>query len=728
MTISQIKKTLVLQQDQSDCGVACLLSLVRYYGGDFSLEKLRELSGTTTQGTRLSGLYECANKIGFDADGCEADINALSEHLTQNEPVILHLTLENNLQHYVVCYEQNAKKEFVCSDPAKGLITYTTAELEKIWLSKSCLTLKPNADFKTVKNINKNKITWIKTLLQEDFNILLISMVLGVILSVLGIAMSVFSQKLIDEILPKNNTQKLFLGIFLMAFLLLIRVGVGALRQFFLNKQAQDFNNRVIGEFYGKLLYLPKLFFDTRKIGELTARLNDTTRLQRVISQLVGSFAIDLLMVVVSMVFLLNYSWQIGLLVLGSLPFIFLIIFRFNKKIITTQKEAMSAYAQTESHFINTMQGITDIKSYNKQGFFQNLNATIYGNLQEKIFSLGQLNTRLSVVSGVVSVLFLVAVLSFASWLVLQKTIKIGEMMAILSIAGGILPSMVNIALIIIPINEAKIAFERMLDFTDIPPENSSNVFQVSPAGGDLEGVVFESLTLQNISFGFAGSKQLLKNINFSVEKGKWVALIGESGSGKSTFMQILAGFYPPNTGEFLIKTNNNNPQTLQEFGLQNWRNCVAYVPQDIHIFNGTVWENIALGNSNEYFSKDVKNLDNIQNQIQNIIQFCQKYGFSHYFEGFPQGYFTIIGENGINLSGGQKQLLAFARALYKKPQILLLDEITAAMDIKTETFVIDLLQNLKENLAIIWITHKYQSLENVDSVYQVENDKMELV
>ena len=376
----------------------------------------------------------------------------------------------------------------------------------------------------------------------------------------------------------------------------------------------------MIGEFYGKLLYLPKLFFDTRKIGELTARLNDTTRLQRVISQLVGSFAIDLLMVLVSMVFLLNYSWQIGLLVLGSLPFIFLIIFRFNKKIITTQKEAMSAYAQTESHFINTMQGITDIKSYNKQGFFQNLNANIYGNLQEKIFSLGQLNTRLSVVSGVVSVLFLVAVLSFASWLVLQKTIKIGEMMAILSIAGGILPSMVNIALIIIPINEAKIAFERMLDFTDIPPENNIQVD---------ENQVFESLTLQNISFGFAGSKQLLKNINFSVEKGKWVALIGESGSGKSTFMQILAGFYPPNTGEFLIKTSNNNLQTLQEvglqeFGLQNWRNCIAYVPQDIHIFNGTVWENIALGSADE----DFKNLNNIQKQIQKIIEFCQKYGF----------------------------------------------------------------------------------------------------
>ena len=173
-----------------------------------------------------------------------------------------------------------------------------------------------------------------------------------------------------------------------------------------------------------------------------------------------------------------------------------------------------------------------------------------------------------------------------------------------------------------------------------------------------------------------------------------------------------------------MIKTANTNPTTLQQFGLQNWRNYVAYVPQDIHIFNGTVWENIALGSNNA----DFKDLEQIQKEVQNIIQFCQKYGFSRYFEAFPQGYFTIIGENGINLSGGQKQLLAFARALYKKPQILLLDEITAAMDIKTEHFVIDLLRKLKENLAIVWITHKYQSLENVDSVYQVQNDKMELV
>ncbi len=192
--------------------------------------------------------------------------------------------------------------------------------------------------------------------------------------------------------------------------------------------------------------------------------------------------------------------------------------------------------------------------------------------------------------------------------------------------------------------------------------------------------------------------------------------------------MQILAGFYMPSVGNILIKTSNNSLTNLQDFGLQNWRNATAYIPQDIHIFNGTVWENIALAIALGSDKDGFKDLEQIQNEVQNIIKFCQEYGFSSYFEAFPQGYFTIIGENGINLSGGQKQLLALARALYKKPQILLLAEITSAMDTKMEQFVIGLLHKLKENLAIIWITHKYQSLENVDGVYQVKNDRMELV
>lgn len=274
-----LTKTHILQHDQSDCGVACLLSIIQYYEGSSSLEKLRELSGTTKQGTTLLGLYQTANQIGFTAQGNEADIQAIIEH---KEPLILHVLLENKLQHYVVCYEYK-NNQFIIGDPAKGITHYTKDELEKIWVSKTCLTLMPNKDFVKGTEIKKSKKEWFFKLLKEDKQLLLISIVLGIGIAVLGMSMSVFSQKLIDDILPSQNITKLISGIGLLTFLLLVRIGFSSVRELMLIRQSQDFNNRIIDSFYASLLHLPKPFFDTRKIGELVARLNDTNRVQKVI-------------------------------------------------------------------------------------------------------------------------------------------------------------------------------------------------------------------------------------------------------------------------------------------------------------------------------------------------------------------------------------------------------------------------------------------------------------
>ena len=214
-------KTFELQHDQSDCGVACLLSLIKYYKGDHSLEKLRELSGTTRQGTSLLGLYQAANQLGFDAKGNEADIQAVIDH---KEPLILHVVIEERLQHYIICYGfENGK--FIIGDPAKGIVAYTKEELNNIWKSKTCLTLTPNNNFVKSTETKKTKKEWFLNLLKEDSQLLGISVVIGIGVALLGMAMAIFSQKLIDDILPSHNTQKLLTGIALFAFLLFIRVG-----------------------------------------------------------------------------------------------------------------------------------------------------------------------------------------------------------------------------------------------------------------------------------------------------------------------------------------------------------------------------------------------------------------------------------------------------------------------------------------------------------------------
>ena len=183
---------------------------------------------------------------------------------------------------------------------------------------------------------------------------------------------------------------------------------------------------------------------------------------------------------------------------------------------------------------------------------------------------------------------------------------------------------------------------------------------------------------------------------------------MGESGSGKSTLSQIIQQFYQPEKGRIIV----NNVLRFNEISMHTWRNIFGVVPQDIHLFNGTVLDNICLSNSKE--------------EIEEVVRFCEKYGFNQFIEQFPQSYLTLVGEEGINLSGGQKQVIALARALYIQPQLLLLDEATAAMDRVTEKFVLELLSQLKKQITVIFISHRLHILKNIsDRIYVLENGQI---
>ena len=691
MKPKQIQKIHTQQLDQSDCGVACLLSVIKFYSGNHSLEKLRELSGTTTQGTTMLGLYKVANELGFTAEGVRGEIQALKEH---GEPVILHFQIVKNNDHYVVCYVYDKQKGFLIGDPDKGIYYLDESELEKNWVSKNCLVLSPNENFVTTKEATKSQKRYFINLLKEDYKLLTFSIIIGVFVAGLGMAMSIFSQKLIDDILPSHKINKLIAGIVLLTILLLARVGFMILREFFLLQQSKDFNNRINNQFYSSLLHLPKPFFDTRKIGELIARLNDTGRIQSVIKMLASSLVIDVLVSIISIFFLFMYSWQVAVISLVSLPIYFYIIYRSNKKIITAQREVMQGYALNESNYIASMQGIATIKNNNRQEIFGKVNESVFGNFQEKIFNLGKINIQLSWQAGLSSVVFLIGILIYTSIAVFYKEMKLGELMAVLGISGSLLPSIANLALISIPISEAKIAFNRMFEFASIEKEKETGVIIST----------LESIKINNLSFRFAGRSELLSNINIDIEKGKLTAIVGESGSGKSTLGQVLQRFYHFEKGEIIM----NNQYPLSEIELESYRNLIGVIPQEITIFNGNVIDNILLGKEDD---------------IENLLQFIKEYGFEIYFNQLPQGLATLLGEEGINLSGGQKQIIALARALYKKPQFLILDEATAAMDRNTEQFTIDLLQKVKKDCAIFFISHRLNMLKNIaDTIYILEN------
>jgi len=681
--MKKIRKTFSLQKDQTDCGVGCLQSLVRYYGGDVSLEVLRGKSGTSKTGTTLLGLYQCAKEIGFDADGCEADIDALIEH---NQPVILHVILEHKYEHYVVCYYRDSTKnnQFLIGDPAKGLEYWSKEKLQELWVSKTCLTLQPNEEFKISGKIASEKREWLHKLIKEDQESIYTVIVLGAVTTFLGMVMSIFSQKLIDDILPQKKVSILFLSIGFLSFLLFARVVLQALRDFYIIRQTKEFNQRINKSFFNSLLYLPKLFFDTRKIGDFVSRLNDTQRIQNVIKYLITNTVVDILGVLISIGFLFYYYWKLAIICLIVSPIIFYIIFRFNKKIILSQREVMQAYSINEANYIDSIRGIDVIKGFGKQDLFLKKNLSIFGNFQSKIFELGKVNVKITLYSGLALVVFLVIILSFSSYNVLNSQIKIGEMMAIIGISSSLLTSITNLALVSIPIQEAKVAFDRMFEYSSITKEKLDG----------LEINNIQKIEIKQLDFRFNGRSKLLENVSLKLEKGKVICLLGESGGGKTTFTEVLQKNYIQESGEVII----NDTISLKDISTANWRNLISIVPQNIQLFNTTFLENIILD----------ENLDN--QKLNDVINL----GFQQFVSSLPQNLMTIVGEEGINLSGGQKQLLGWMRALYHNPQFLILDEPTSSLDKDNRNFIYQLISKLKNDKIIFIISHNLESLDEI--------------
>lgn len=690
---------IISQQGDSDCGIACLLSLIRYYEGDDTLENLRRISGTNAEGTTMLGLYHAAGQSGFDAQGCEADMAALIDH---DSPCILHIVSQSNRQHYIVffgCTRQKGELKFIIGDPAKGMQWLDRDELDRIWRSKCCLILTPNQHFKKAAGIDRARRRWIWSLLKPDISLLIIAASIGTAIALLGLAMSLFSQRLIDDILPRKDLVRLNLGVALVFALFLAREGMTALRQYCLYRQSKEFNTRIIDFFYHHLLQLPKRFFDSRKIGELTARLNDTSRIQRVVSQLAGNVIIDLLVASVSLTFIFTYSEKVGISCLVGMPVFYLLICLFKGRIVEGQRNIMSSYAMTEANYISTLQGIDPIKNYNKQSVFSSHNKDIYQVFQNNIFSLGKIQVKLSFLANSFNSAFLIGILLFTSYEVLNGHLKAGQLIAILGMCGSLFPSVANLALVTIPLNEARIAFGRMFEFTGIEPE---------PAGGQEAAPVFQSLSVQHLSFRFPGRKQIIKDVSFTLSRGEIIAIMGENGSGKSTITRLLQKSYTPETGRMIF----NRDTRIEDLSLSSWRRIIGVVPQQIHIFNGTVLENIVLDDIGGAGAKG-----------SDVRAFLEECGFIPLMEALPQSLMTIVGEDGIDLSGGQRQIIALARALYHRPQLLILDEATASMDRETELFVLRLLSRLKREMGIIFITHRLHVLKSFcDRICILEN------
>lgn len=692
--MNKYKKYVVLQHDQKDCGCACLKMVLKYYGGDANLEHLKELSGTTAKGTSMLGLIQASEHLGIEAVAYEASVEDLKKI---NEPCVLHVEIENGY-HYITFFSFE-KDKFLIADPSIGLKKFTKKELLSIWKKGYLLTLRKTESFKSSKVKKNTHFNWLLDIIKEDTSFYISAIFLGLVIAFLSMATLVFTEKLIDVILPSRDKILLFKSLAAWAFLLLLIIVLNFIRSTVLIKQAYRFNTRIIRYFFNRLLLMPKVFFDSKRQGDMISRMNDTERLQQNIKTIIADSFIELAMLLMSFGFLMYYSVEVALLTSIAVPVLYLGTYIFNDKIKNLQHKMFVNYALTESNYIDSISGIEAIKSFTKEKEFSKKNINIYATFQKYIARLQQTGVNQITLTNLCGTIISICGIIYAIILVFNHVIEVGDMIAIISLILMLIESINSIVQLNFDVFESKIALERMFDFVE-----RSSAIENDQGTENIHLKSVESIVIKELSFAYPGQDYLIENAILHLEKGKITMLIGKSGSGKSTIIQLLLKFYKATSGQIVI----NNTIKFESISTNSWRSLVAYVPQNIKIFNTSLIDNISLD----------------ENVIEDdIIFFCKEYGFDNYFSKFQDSYWTILGEEGINVSGGEKQLIALARALFSKPKVLLLDEVSASMDEETEKFVLEILSKQKDEMLTLFITHKKKLVKDIsDMVYTIDN------
>lgn len=678
------KYPLIKQYDQKDCGPAVLLSIIKYYEGNSSLPHLRELCNTNLHGTTMLDIVNSAKVVGFKAMGAAGEYNDL---LNEKMPCIAHVIINDTLNHFVVIYKIKNNKIFI-ADPGKGRYWLSKDEFLKIWKNKSVVLLEPEKEI--INQRVPDWYNWLYTYLQKESSWVYQSLFLGVIYTVLGLLTAIFVQLLLDKFIPQKDYSKiLFSGGFLIT-ILIIKSIAGYLRQRFMIVLNKKINTNINADFLEHLFRLPKKFFDSRKIGDITARINDAIRIQNAVMQVVGISIIDILMIVGSFSLMFYFSSLLALLSLAIVPIYGFILLSNVRKLKNEQNDVMKGYSAVESMYINSLKGIDEISSYNAGGYYTKINKLLFGDYQEKIKVLGFTQANLSFFAEVFSSLIIVGLLTGGALLVIEGDFLIGEMMAAYSLLANIIPAVNRFVNTNIVLQETSIASTRLMDMLIVEQENEN---------GNSEFSLNEKLSVKKGSFSWNGREYLFTNISLEIKKGEITALWGKSGSGKSTLVKILQRKYKLNSGAIFIDDKNS-----QEINLFQYRQNIGIVPQSIRIFTGTIAENILIG-------REIKDYAFLEKRIVEV-------GLYTFYNKFDYGLATMIGEDGRELSGGELQLLSITRALLLEPSILIIDEGLSGIDVEYERLIFSVLKNYSKNNAVLLITHNLYSILKTDYVY----------
>jgi ABC-type bacteriocin transporter len=677
----------IKQRDITDCGAACLASISSHYKLDLAVARIRQLAGTDKKGTNVLGMVEAAQKLGFEAKGVKGPFDSLFKIPL---PAVAHLVVKEILQHYVVIYKVT-NKFIEVMDPIDGQMHRKTHdEFKKEWSSALVLLL-PTEEFQT-GNEKKSIQGRFWSLIRPHKSILIQALFGAVVYTILGLSTSVFVQKLVDFVLVDGNRNLLNIMGIAMVVLLAIQLFIGTAKTIFTLKTGQMIDSQLILGYYKHLLRLPQQFFDTMRVGEIISRINDAVKIRAFLNDVSINFLVNIFIVVFSFIMMFTYYWKLALIMLTVIPLYLLIYFVTDKLNKKEQRKLMEDSAELETQLVESLNAVGTIKRFGLEDHANEKTEIHFIKLLKTGFRSNMNSVFSGTSSELISRLLTIVLLWVGAGYVMDNTITPGELLSFYTLIGYFTGPVSSLIGMNRTVQDAVIAADRLFEIMDLERETDEN--QIELTADKIGDIHFE-----NVSFRYGTRVDVFADLNLIIPKGKFTAIVGESGSGKSTLMSILQNIYPIQKGNVRI-----GEYDLKYIKNSSLRQVISVVPQQIDLFAGNVIDNIAVGDG--------------EPDMQKIIDIASNLGIIGFIEALPKGFQTYLGENGTSLSGGQRQRIAIARALYRDPEILILDEATSSLDSVSEKYVQRMIEILKANQkTVIVITHRSSTLNNADKI-----------
>ena len=722
-----MRYTYVRQHDATDCAAACLAMVCLHYKKEVTITRLRDMMGTDLKGTNLVGLQKAANELGFTTAAVRVDReNFLSDF---SLPCIAQVITDQGLAHFVVVFKKTTIKddaerrkhmlkeaESVKEDEKNGkkhkckdyvVIGAPASELKKISLDEFyknftgvLLLLNPTSEFKGGKIEKGGMMKRYIDLLLPQKKLFVYAILGSLIVTILGIASSMFNKILMDEVLPYGLSNLLVTLIVVFSLVSITNTLVGFVRQWVLIYLSIKIDIPLMLGYFGHIFKLPMKFFATRKTGDITTRYSDANTIKSIFTSIALSLVMDISMAIITGVILFRMNSTLFSISLFMALVSILLVLIYKQPYKKINEETMVQSAALNSQMIESLRGIETVKcNANEDTEMDNLEREYIKSLKISLRS-SKISSTQGLISSFISTGFSMLTTYVGISQVLNGEMTLGGFMAFSTLSSYFTSPLSNLIGLQMQIQEASISMKRLTEIMDYPSEQAGDEDRTDlpKVEGDIE--------FKDVTFRYGNRAPALDHISFTIPAGKKVALVGSSGSGKSTITKLLLKYYEPEDGEIDI-----NGVNLAEYTNASVRRAISYVPQNVELFSKTIYDNIR-----------VSRMDATLDEVKEAAKKADAHDFIRHL---PLQYNTYLEEAGNGLSGGEKQRIALARAFLKNSNLYILDESTSNLDFATENLIFNMIYNELADRSMLIVAHRLSTVRDCDLILVMDHGKI---